>query len=170
MKFKSLSVFLSLLIITVLPFTAYADDDPVGPAPANKGEEVLATNDPYYATAEVTVADQGHIATTAYVKGAYNDTIAAVNKLADIKQDRFFVSENGSTILVPNEVATSINGGIGSQVVDTYALITVGAVNDALSSKRVRIYTTWGGDGTAQVAFVDATPQQQGGGGRVEQP
>ena len=30
MKFNSLSVFLSLLIITVLPFTAYADNDPVG--------------------------------------------------------------------------------------------------------------------------------------------
>ena len=171
MKFKSLSVFLSLLIITVLPFTAYADDDPVGPAHANKGEEVVATNNPYYATAEPTVADQGHIATTAYVKGAYNDAIAAINKVnalaqeyattaASNKQDRLFITgENNSVTNIGSEVATHVN--------NTNRLVTANAVNDALllvqqgimenlANKRVEIYTTWGGNGTAEVAFVSA--------------
>ena len=130
MKFKSLSVFLSLLIITVLPFTAYA----VGPATDYSDNPVIADDDPYYATAEVTVADQGHIATTAYVKGAYNDTIAAVNNV--------------------NAYVESIDEKLNGYQGEVHDLSTT------VDNKRVQIYTTWGGNGIAEVAFVDATPQQ----------
>ena len=44
---------------------------------------------------------------------------------------------------------------------------TISGVQSALNNKRVEIYTTWGGNGTAEVAFINATPQQQGGGGKL---
>ena len=73
---------LSIAIMATLPLTAHAD--PVGPAavPAN-GTAVVATANAPYVTQTPTAADATHIASTAYVKGAYNDAIAAVNKVAN---------------------------------------------------------------------------------------
>ena len=62
------------------------------PVPADLAEPATATaqapaastdNDPKYAPVTVAQADQSHIASTAYVKGAYNAAIAAVNKVYD---------------------------------------------------------------------------------------
>jgi len=91
MKIKTL---LLIAIIGILPFGAMADPH-VGPvgniepvvdevtgemsAPANA---YVATDDPLYAPAEITDANKTQIASTAYVKGAYNDTIAMVNKVS----------------------------------------------------------------------------------------
>ena len=79
MKTKTI---LSIAIMAALPFAAHAD--PVGPAavPAN-GTAVVATANAPYVTQTPTAADATHIASTAYVKGAYNDAIAAVNKVAN---------------------------------------------------------------------------------------
>ena len=137
MKFKSLSVFLSLLIITVLPFTAYA----VGPASDESDNPVIADDGAPYVTTTITDNDRGHIATTAYVKGAYNDTIAAVNNVASNVEDAF----------------------VDIKDVDDRLELLIQDVDN----KRVEIYTTWGGNGTAEVAFINATPQQQGGGGKL---
>ena len=84
MKTKKL---LSIAIIAALPFAANATD-PVGPAavPAN-GTPVVATASGPYQTAEIGNNDGEHIASTAYVKGAYNDTIAAVNKVNSTVKD-----------------------------------------------------------------------------------
>ena len=73
---------LSIAIMAALPLSAHAD--PVGPAavPAN-GTAVVATANAPYVTQTPTAADATHIASTAYVKGAYNDAIAAVNKVAN---------------------------------------------------------------------------------------
>ena len=255
MKFNSLSVFLSLLIITVLPFTAYAEL-----TTDESGSPAVSDYDPPYALAEPTQADQGHIATTAYVKGAYNDAITAVNTLADIhvadyneldgsissvqsdvsdlsdavdgKQDKLRVvgmgprgdqsadistdvlfSLNGtitdlqlatasavknaidSRLIIPstnpeigviqmsNQVVTNlssvnnanqlVNGvAVKNAITDINSTIenAITDINSTIGNKRVQIYTTWGGNGTAEVAFINATPQQQGGGSRVEQP
>jgi len=74
-----------LLLITfmlVLPFGVMADPQ-VGPAEYSGNNPVVATGYAPYATAEITNANKQQIASTAYVKGAYNDTIAAVNKVHD---------------------------------------------------------------------------------------
>ncbi len=73
---------LSIAIIAALPFGAHATDPvvAVGPAHASSNPVVATANAPYV-TVTPTQADESHIATTAYVKGAYNDAIAAVNKV-----------------------------------------------------------------------------------------
>ena len=92
---------LSIAIMAALPFAAHAD--PVGPAavPAN-GTAVVATASAPYVTQTPTAADAAHIASTAYVKGAYNDAIAAVNKvesdLDSAKQDRLEVYSSEGAI------------------------------------------------------------------------
>ena len=79
---------LSIAILAALPLNvmaAWTYVDTNTPARvANDGTVKRATYDPPYATVEPTVADETHIATTAYVKGAYNDAIAAVNTLSDV--------------------------------------------------------------------------------------
>ena len=78
---------LSIAIIAALPFTANATQTIVEtntPAAvgANGTVKKAAATGPYQ-TATIGEHDDEHIATTAYVKGAYNDAIAAVNKVSD---------------------------------------------------------------------------------------
>ena len=92
---------LSIAIMAALPFGAHATD-PVGPAavPAN-GTAVVATANAPYVTQTPTAADATHIASTAYVKGAYNDAIAAVNKVAntvDGKQAQLVTEVNNDPV------------------------------------------------------------------------
>ena len=100
---------LSIAIMAALPFGAHAD--PVGPAavPAN-GTAVVATANAPYVTQTPTAADATHIASTAYVKGAYNDAIAAVNKVAntvDGKQAQLVNEDNNHAMY--NKVLGSAN-------------------------------------------------------------
>ncbi len=121
MKIKRIA---SIAIIAALPFAATAEQTIVTtqtPAAvgANGTVKKAATTGPYV-TNEPTVADQTHIATTAYVKGAYNDAIAAVNKVNDSKQDQLY---NGNTkitgiaqddefaAIVDDVVRQSVNSG-----------------------------------------------------------
>ena len=73
---------LSIAIIVALPFAANA----TGPAQYSGNSPVMASTTGPYQTATIGEHDDEHIATTAYVKGAYNDTIAAVNKVDSDKQ------------------------------------------------------------------------------------
>ena len=49
----------------------------------NQASAVVSSNAPKYAFDEITSSDQGHIASTAYVKGAYNSALSAINYLSD---------------------------------------------------------------------------------------
>ena len=82
---KTKTTILSIAIIAILPFVANAEQTTVTsqtPAAvgANGTVNVAATGGPYQ-IATIGEHDDEHIATTAYVKGAYNDSIRAVNKL-----------------------------------------------------------------------------------------
>ena len=115
---------LSIAIIAILPFGAYADPAvSVGPAavPSN-GTAVVATANPPYQTLTPTNDDKQHIASTAYVKGAYNDSIAAVNKVADMVEDLTdYVTgdfndlvadkQNKLTSMTGNEISTDVLSG-----------------------------------------------------------
>ena len=78
---------LSLAIIAVLPLTTMAENISgamyVAPAAADNDHPAPTTQaGTLYGRIDIDTADQEHIATTAYVKGAYNSAIAAVNTVS----------------------------------------------------------------------------------------
>ena len=76
---------LTIAIMLALPLTANAtytyNNTNTPAAVANNGTVTMATASGPYMTATIGDDDDEHIASTAYVKGAYNDSIAAVNKV-----------------------------------------------------------------------------------------
>ncbi len=139
---KTTTLILSA-IIAALPLAANATQTIVTTqTPAAVGSDgtvkKAATSGPYV-TIEPSPADQTHIATTAYVKGAYNDAIAAVNKVSE------------EVILLTEDVF----GEIDDRITNLYSNIEEDfATNTALNSKRVRIYTTWDDDTAAATTLV----------------
>ena len=107
----------SIAIIAALPFAANAAQTIVTtntPAAVGVNGTVnrAATSGPYQ-TASIGEHDDEHIATTAYVKGAYNDAIAAVNKVDDDKQAKLINGQNNNNIL-PKVVTGSGFNGLGT--------------------------------------------------------
>ena len=163
MKTKTI---LTMAIIAALPFAATAENISgamyTAPATADTNHPAPTTqaNAPY-GRANIDTADQEHIATTAYVKGAYNSAIAGINS----KQDTIFYFEPDTGIQrpIPTHVALSLD-----DVNDIEELISWGTLDEAItdinttiSNKRVEIYTTWDNDNAkTQVAFVNAPAAQ----------
>ena len=159
---KTKSTLLSIAIIAVLPFTANAENisGNMYTAPAT-----YDTNHPAPTTIEaspfgrvnIDTNDQGHIATTAYVKGAYNSAIAAVNT----KQDSLSNSWTGDFI----------TGAVGGEdffyLLDNAddpsgdgAVVTAGAVAQAIKSQRIEIYTDFNNDSAkTDVSLITVLPQ-----------
>ncbi len=99
---KTTTLILSA-IVAALPLAANATQTIVQTqTPAAVGSDgtvkKAATSGPYV-TIEPSPADQTHIATTAYVKGAYNDAIAAVNKVDADKQVKLKNAANNNPVL-----------------------------------------------------------------------
>ncbi len=94
---------LTIAIMAALPFGARAENisGAMYTAPAHEN-----TNHPApttqagapYGRIDIDTADQEHIATTAYVKGAYNSAIAAVNKVDVDKQNQLVNLDNHPAI------------------------------------------------------------------------
>ncbi len=153
---------LTLAIIALLPITAHADyvynevDHPT-PVSYNGGTVTMASSTGPYRIATIDDNDDEHIASTAYVKGAYNDAIAAINT----KQRSLYYNDpdTGNRLPIAPYVAMSLD-----DVQDNEQLISAGAVDDAIadinttiSNQRVEIYTTWDDDtAKTEVAFVTA--------------
>ena len=78
-----------ILPILIAPIMAHATD-PVGPAHVNSGA-VVATAPAPYATALEETGDTTNVVSASYVKGAYNDAIAAVNKVNADKQGKLHI-------------------------------------------------------------------------------
>ena len=167
---------LTLAIIATLPLTAMADNPvvSVGPAavPAN-GTAVVATANPPYQTLTPTNDEKSHIASTAYVKGAYNDAIAAVNKVAtgvEAKQDeivnidtgnamqpialgmaawddivRTMFHDGANTILYDNELASLFVSGTA----------LAAAINTLHGISQVEVYTTWDNDNASRGVYLN---------------
>lgn len=107
---KTKSTLLSIAIIAALPFTANAENISgnmyTAPAHYDSNHPAPTTNvGPSYGRVNIDTDDQEHIATTAYVKGAYNSAIAAVNKTAyllsgdiDGKQNKLVSTGDGGDI------------------------------------------------------------------------
>ncbi len=170
---------LTLAIMLALPLTAIAADfsdytfSPVA-APVRVQKNGTIVRSQYsgpYMTATINSDDGEHIASTAYVKGAYNDMIAATNSLEIVKQDALYngilddyMSEDVWDSDEFLNIYTNTTGYEETEDSKELHLISAKAVMVGLDSvknnmnnKRVEIYTTWDDDtAKQQVAFVTA--------------
>ena len=123
---------LSLAVIATLPLSVHADPT-VGPAavPTN-GTPVVATASAPYVTQTPTADDATHIASTAYVKGAYNDAIAAVNKVNSEKQDKLMNMESTPHVISNNVVSSATVDTVGTLFSGDPGAVAVAA--EAISS------------------------------------
>ena len=143
-----------ILPILIAPIVAHATD-PVGPSGTTPSNAVIATYRPYYQTAEILPSDTTQVVSASYVKGAYNDTIAAINKIHQNKQEVLTVYdykvdryETIDTTLITDldEVSAPtelVNGMAVKNAIDS--------VNSTISGKRVSAVTTWGNDTPPQL-------------------
>ena len=155
MKTKTI---LSIAIIAVLPFAANAntfDDNnynytnlytggniSLETVPAN-GMVTKSSVPVPYTVVTITDDDATHIASTAYVKGAYNNTIGGINALAyDVNQTAKTIVSNLQTL----------GTGVGTLQTDVSGLQT------DIAKKRVSARTTWGSDATVQVELENFVP------------
>lgn len=171
---------LTLAIMLALPFGAMAEDWSAGTFtyhPVQTPESVhyngttnITNFDAPYAVMNIDTSDSEHIASTAYVKGAYNDAIAAMNRIDYYKLDK--------ATLHNTDVDDDLTGFVGTDTMlealasvddlsedDWYEyelkLVSLAGVLKGINSKRVEIYTTWDDDtAKQQVAFVSASGQQ----------
>lgn len=167
----------SIAIIAALPCVANAENisGAMYVAPQEQDENHPApTTDidvgGHFGRINIDTTDQGHIATTAYVKGAYNSAIAAVNAMSDNKQEILLNSSTNANISsavfgagVINDMLSEMDAGSLSQqglnMLDDFLISTAGVVK-GIKSQRVKIYTTWDNDtdaATTLVPFVTAS-------------
>ena len=126
-------------IIAALPFTANAEniqgDMYVAPVHSDNNHPAPTTNGSApYGRVNIDTDDQEHIATTAYVKGAYNSAIAGVNNLNSFKQGRLWVDDEGNTVFIEPEVQPFFDN-----ITDHSDLVSGLAVKNALSEKQDKI-------------------------------
>ncbi len=168
---KTKNIILSAIIAT-LPFGAWAENISGAMYPAPVHETNLTPAPTTNALApfgrvNIDTDDQSHVATTAYVKGAYNSAIAGVNgAYAALKEENIMQwtrIENTQPqlyttgdVLVSTEVLTSLDD-FDEEEGDNQ-LITAMGVKNAIESQRVEIYTTWDTNDTTDVAFKTVLP------------
>ncbi len=165
-------LLLTLTMIASSTFAANADPvTPVGPSavPAN-GTAVVATAPAPYVTITPTAADETHIATTAYVKGAYNDAIAAVNKLDSDKQGKIINDETGRAMenmalgsVAGDDIVREVflNDNLQTNLLSRFLVAgdglsgAVKAVKDYIAAQQVAVYTTWDSDDITSVSLTN---------------
>jgi len=111
-------------VLAATPLMAMAGED-VAPSSTllNNGAEaglaedatgVIYADAPYYKGKTITDADKASAASAAYVKGAYNDAISAVNKVAKDLTTDLTLSEGNGIDITSNTVSVQAktNGGI----------------------------------------------------------
>lgn len=157
---------LLLAIMFILPFGARAELQIVRSpehVPEN-GKEVRSGYSAPYQIATINDGDDEHIATTAYVKGAYNDTIAAVNRIGlEVSNKQIQITDMASGDDMLDEVFSAEDFvqhmANGDEDLTLY-LASAADVVAGIQSQRVEIYTTWDDDdATTDVAFKTVVPE-----------
>lgn len=159
---------LLIVLIALAPITARADytytftNTPA--SVANNGNVTRADYSAPYQIATIGDDDDEHIATTAYVKGAYNDTIAAINTINETKQLLLSLSDSGAPASGYVVQSAQFMEPIEDPEFGDTILMTATAVADTidykLDNKRVEIYTTWDDDDeVAEVPLITASGQ-----------
>ena len=153
---KTKNIILSAIIAT-LPFAAWAENISgamyTAPVHYDNNHPAPTTNAiAPFGRVNIDTDDQSHVATTAYVKGAYNSAIAAVNSAL----------RNDST----GDIIRGINGvedfvgmiGNSNALGGEDTLLSEAAIVQGFRSQRVEIYTTWDTNDTTDVAFKTVLP------------
>ena len=154
---------LTLIIIALLPFganAAYTYNYVDNPAPvANNGTVTLShmiDEKSGYQTASISNDDYEHIASTAYVKGAYNDVIAGLNSkqgvvlnIANNARIKPVALDSGDFLDVISDIETPSTLDSAEHV-----FVTAGAVASGIRSQQVKIYTTWEDDSDSATTHV----------------
>ena len=156
---------LTMAIIAALPIAAHAENISgamyTAPATVDTNHPAPTTNDSApYGRVNIDTADQEHIATTAYVKGAYNSAIAAVNKLNEEKSARLINSS--ADVLVDHDVMNAAgfidliaDDDLYEDTIVSAAAVAAG-IDYKLNHQPVKIYTTWDNDNaTTSVTLGD---------------
>ena len=128
--------------------------DPVGPAHVNSGAVVATASTPYAIATEQT-GDSTTVVSASYVKGAYNDTIAAVNKVNADKQGKL-TADGGSMnissdVVEEDDITEWLLGNAPQPSNMNYRLITASAAGYLAKKVAVKDYNvnavaTWGSD------------------------
>ena len=141
-------------LIAIMPFTANASNL-IGPDPDNSEHPVIADAESPYQTAEITTADQAQVVSASYVKGAYNDTIAAINRVNNDKQTKIF-NANGEPMeeeVFPSEILLENIDDLSTDSFAERVFASLGNVAAGIKSQRVTAVDTWGSNHTVDVAF-----------------
>ena len=138
---KFLVIFIGLILVA----PAWADNETpaitqfVSPTTATtQASATVSANAPKYDLKTIVATDQEHIASTAYVKGAHNSALSAINYLSDTKQTQL-VNDAASPENVSNTVKTIL--GTTSTATNT-ALASELAVATALADKQETLTST----------------------------
>ena len=162
-----------ILSILITPIVAYATG-PAGVDDGFDGDWVGADDGAPYETATIENGDSTTVVSASYVKGAYNDTITAINTVAsDVydlsgslddlgndKQDKLYSTEENligggtKTVFINNEVKNTIGTGTAASL-DKSHLASVGAIRSAIDAKRISAVTTWGDDTATKLELTN---------------
>ena len=141
---KLLFIFLGLILVAPAFATGGEPETPaitqfISPTTATSQEgAAVSENAPKYDLNTITATDQEHIASAAYVKGAHNSALSAINYLEGSKQDQL-VNDAASPASVSKTVKTTL--GTTSTASNT-ALASELAVATALSEKQATLSST----------------------------
>ena len=142
-----------------------ANANPVGPSAVGQGQTaVVATASAPYQTAAPANGDSTTVVSASYVKGAYNDAIAAVNKVNSDKQNKLINEETGNeidTYVISadsfNDITRDVLAGYGVNVMFKDSLVsaeaTATAINEAFAIKKVNALATWGSNNVTQLSL-----------------
>ena len=153
---------LTITLIVALPLTVMADftynENYNIPHVDGNGTVYIAGDGGPYQTMNISNEDKNHIASTAYVKGAYNDAVAMINYLGDNTHYALRIVNTYDPIYpeVFNEYVFTDALASGEDMSDADdRLITTAAVAAGIRSQRATVYTTWDNDNaTRQVALT----------------
>ena len=167
---------LSIAIIAALPTVAMAENISgamyIAPSGADNNHPAPITYHlAPYGRIDIDTADQEHIATTAYVKGAYNSAIAGINKVKSYtdsnKQTKLFTEDNdedddpsediGEEVLTSGSLLWSLENRDTEDIGFESSLVTAMAVAKGILSQHVTIYTTWDDDRSSATTVVPLT-------------
>jgi len=141
---KFLVIFIGLILVA----PAWAENEtPETPAiaqfvsPTTASTQATATvsaNAPKYDLKTITATDQEHIASTAYVKGAHNSALSAINYLSDHKQ-----AQLRNDAVSPANVSNIVKTTLGTtSTADNESLASELAVATALADKQATLTST----------------------------
>lgn len=124
---KLLGVSIAALLAVTPMLANAAGETPTAATTTGAGSE------PYLGVA-ITDGEGAHVASTKYVKGAYNAAIGAVNAVSAAKQNKLMNGSGEGAVAIDSVVKTSIAAGTQEAPTSNTALVTEKAVRDAITN------------------------------------